>query len=144
MKLSIKDVSWWRWPCRSLSNWSLKNIWLLGSWFINSKTNGLWSRQTFVEFFVFSTKNRENKGSKLTQHIVNLVKLFLVFRKDPFWILFFLTHFMPPISFDTPWKHQKTRGFLVFSGGIKRDQWHEMGYFIYIWDMLYESRDCYC
>ena len=27
----------------------------------------------------------------------------------------FLTHFMPPISFDT------------FSGGIKRDQWHEMG-----------------
>ena len=30
------------------------------------------------------------------------------------------------ISFDTPWK-QKTRGFLMFSGGIKRDQWHEMG-----------------
>ena len=29
------------------------------------------------------------------------------------------------ISFDTLWKHQKTRGFLVFSGGIKRDQWHE-------------------
>ena len=26
-----------------------------------------------------------------------------------------------------PWKHEKTRGFLTFSGGIKRDQWHEMG-----------------
>ena len=37
-----------------------------------------------------------------------------------------LTHFMPLISFHTPWKHQKTRGFLMFSGGIKRDQWHEM------------------
>ena len=35
-----------------------------------------------------------------------------------------LTHFMPLISFDTPLKHQKT---LMFSGGIKRDQWHEMG-----------------
>ena len=32
----------------------------------------------------------------------------------------FLTHLMPLISFDTPWKHQKTSGFL-FSGGIKRD-----------------------
>ena len=35
-----------------------------------------------------------------------------------------LTHFMPLISFDTPWKHQNTSGFLIFSGGIKRDQWH--------------------
>ena len=23
-------------------------------------------------------------------------------------------------------RHQKTRGFLTFSGGIERDQWHEM------------------
>ena len=38
-----------------------------------------------------------------------------------------LTHFMPLISFDTPRKHQKTRGFLLFSGVIERDQWHEMG-----------------
>ena len=34
---------------------------------------------------------------------------------------------MSLIPFDTPRKHQKTRGFLTFSGGIKRDQWHEMG-----------------
>ena len=38
-----------------------------------------------------------------------------------------LTHFMPLISFDTPCKHQKASAFLMFSGGIKRDQWHEMG-----------------
>ena len=38
-----------------------------------------------------------------------------------------LTHFMPLISFDTPWKYQKTKGFMMFSGGIKRDPWHEMG-----------------
>ena len=38
-----------------------------------------------------------------------------------------LTHFMPLISFDTPRKYQKTSGFLMFSWGIERDQWHEMG-----------------
>ena len=25
------------------------------------------------------------------------------------------------------WKHKRIKGFLVFSRGIKRDQWHEMG-----------------
>ena len=29
-----------------------------------------------------------------------------------------LTHFWPMFSFYTPWKHQETYGFLVFSGGI--------------------------
>ena len=38
-----------------------------------------------------------------------------------------LTHFMPLISFDNPWKHQKTSDFLIFSRGIKRDKWHEIG-----------------
>ena len=32
---------------------------------------------------------------------------------------------MPLISFDTPWKHQKTSGFVMISEGIERDQWHE-------------------
>ena len=35
---------------------------------------------------------------------------------------------MPLVSFYTPWKQQKTSGFLMFSGGIKRDLWHEMGW----------------
>ena len=26
------------------------------------------------------------------------------------------------ISFYTPWKHQKTEGFLMFSGGIETDR----------------------
>ena len=33
-----------------------------------------------------------------------------------------LAHFMPLISFYTPWKNQKTKGFLIFSGGIERDR----------------------
>ena len=35
--------------------------------------------------------------------------------------------FYATISFYTPWKHQKTKGFLMFFGGIERDEWHEMG-----------------
>ena len=42
------------------------------------------------------------------------------------WPKFRLTHFMQLASFDTPWKHQKTIGFLMFSGGAERDQLHEM------------------
>ena len=38
-----------------------------------------------------------------------------------------LTHFMPLIYFYTPWKYQTTSRFLIFSGGIKRDQRNEMG-----------------
>ena len=42
-----------------------------------------------------------------------------------------LTYFMPFVSFDSPCKHQKTSGFLMFSGGIERGQWHEMGYRVF-------------
>ena len=67
---------------------------------------------------------------KLAQH-QNMEKGVLSLQDSFKWFLSnqisVLTHFMPLISFDTPWKHQKTRGFLILSGGIKRDQWHEMG-----------------
>ena len=31
------------------------------------------------------------------------------------------------VSFYTPWKHQKTRDILIFSGGIEGEQWYEIG-----------------
>ena len=36
-----------------------------------------------------------------------------------------LTHFQPMFHFYTPWKHQKTYGFL-FSGGIEVEGWSKM------------------
>ena len=36
------------------------------------------------------------------------------------------THFVPPVSFYTHYKHQVTSGFLIFVGDIERDQWHKM------------------
>ena len=38
-----------------------------------------------------------------------------------------LTYFMSLVCSYSPWKHQETFGFLMFSGGTGRDQWHEMG-----------------
>ena len=37
----------------------------------------------------------------------------------------FQAHFMPLFSFYTPWKLQKTIGFLMFQRGIERNHWHE-------------------
>ena len=36
-----------------------------------------------------------------------------------------LTHVMPLVSFQTPWKHQKISGFPMFSEGLERDQWQQ-------------------
>ena len=35
------------------------------------------------------------------------------------WYCEKLTHFQPVFRFYTPWKHEKTGGFLMFSSGIK-------------------------
>ena len=46
------------------------------------------------------------------------------FQKNNF--KFLLIHFMPSVSFYTLRKHQKTSGFLMFSGSTEKDQRHEM------------------
>ena len=40
---------------------------------------------------------------------------------------FCLTHFKSMFYFYTPWKSQKTFGFLVFSGGKEMEHWVKMG-----------------
>ena len=37
-----------------------------------------------------------------------------------------LTHFSPVSHIYTPWKRQKTKGFLTFSGGIEMWHWTKM------------------
>ena len=37
------------------------------------------------------------------------------------------THFSPVSHFYTPWKRQKTFGFLTFSGGIEMWGWAKIG-----------------
>ena len=42
--------------------------------------------------------------------------------------IFSLFQFILLVSFYTPKKHQKASGFLMFLGGLERDQWHKMDY----------------
>ena len=53
-----------------------------------------------------------------------------------------LTHFISPVSFNSPWKHQKTSDFLMFSSSIKRGQLHELGKssMIYYWILIFFSK----
>ena len=39
----------------------------------------------------------------------------------------FLTHFWPKFQFYTPRKQLATKGFLLFSGDMKWEQWSEIG-----------------
>ena len=60
---------------------------------------------------------------------LNSLKFYTKFRKvSQFRVWFILnSYFMPLVSFYIPWKYQKTSNFLMFSGGIERNQWHQMG-----------------
>ena len=40
---------------------------------------------------------------------------------------YLLTYFQPMFYFYTHWKHQKTRGFLMFSEGIEVEHWLKIG-----------------
>ena len=48
-------------------------------------------------------------------------------KDKPSATVFLLTHFSPVPHFYTPWKRQKTFGFLKFSGGIEMWHWTKMG-----------------
>ena len=45
----------------------------------------------------------------------------------PMFSMLNLTQLIPPAFFYTIWKHKKTEVFLIFSWGLEKDQWHEMG-----------------
>ena len=76
-----------------------------------------------------TSRNSFLRLSCSTAQVFNISNNFMIVHWGLSYVTFLkeLTHFVPLISFDTPWKHQKTSGFLMFSGGITRDQWHEMG-----------------
>ena len=57
-------------------------------------------------------------NSKSKELEIDLKSLFEQEKVFP-WLVLSLTHFWPMFPFYTPWKHQKTKGFLVFSRDIK-------------------------
>ena len=60
----------------------------------------------------------------------------------PWSILFVVvTHVMSLLFFYTPWKYQKVSGFLMFSGGIERNHWHEIGYLVSAASLFLQMED---
>lgn len=53
------------------------------------------------------------------------------------WVFTVFNHLTPVVFFYSPLKRQKTRGFLMFSEGIEKDQRHEMGQCHIIWKVLF-------
>ena len=47
--------------------------------------------------------------------------------KTPFEFQKISNYFKPMFHFYTPWKHQKAKDFLMFSGGIEMEHWLKMG-----------------
>ena len=56
-----------------------------------------------------------SSGSMIFNLIFLIFHFFSFTKRDSIW----LTHFRPLIYFYTPWKHQKTSGFLMFPGGVE-------------------------
>ena len=59
----------------------------------------------------------------LTQSILKILNVIFI----KFQQIANLTHIQPMLHFHTPWKHQKTSNFLMFSGGTETEQWFKMG-----------------
>ena len=66
----------------------------------------------------------QSGGKKMECHCVGLGNQCLRDRRQILLLIF--THFWPMHPFYTLWKHQKTFGFMEFSGGIKWEQWPEI------------------
>ena len=86
-----------------------------------------WKNQNIERYTMVSlTKNPylHFKRSFLTEMSkISTNNIFKNFRK----ILESLTHFQPIFLLDTPWKHHKTKDFLMVSGGIEVQHCLKMG-----------------
>ena len=91
--------------------------------FMKKKT--LQHRYFPVNFAKFSRKSiLKNTCERL---LLSFSPLYLLRKQAHVKITIKLTQFWPMFLYDTPKKHQKTYGFLVFSRGIKREQnWPEL------------------
>ena len=97
--------------------------------------SSLFLEDFWSEMFIFHVKLSWRTGSYLRFKIITNIILIHRFRCF-LWFSSSLTHFSPMSHFYTPWKRQKTCGFLTFSGGIEMWHWTKIGLFI-TWNLLF-------
>ena len=99
-----------------LSSKKTKTIDIMLSWSCIFYYREIWLLIYHLEWFAL--KIQENK---INMYLSLLARTFVPLCLLISGIHMSLTHFISLVSFYTPWKYQKMRGFLIFSGGIERD-----------------------
>ena len=91
-------------------------------------------RRCFSKYVFYCENSKIFKNAFFTEHLRWQLLFFLIKRYTAACsyqaisqLCLWLTHFIPLVSFyASPKNRQKTFGFLIFLGGLERDQWHEM------------------
>ena len=124
----------WEWLAADHKRFWQENLWMQSS----HRTNSGIGNYIVCNRFVVVTRVRSirnlahliNKGWNLIQTSSITTQIFNYYN----WIWFYehpnqktLTYFSPAWHFYTPWKCQKTFGFLTFSRGIEMWNWTKMG-----------------
>ena len=83
-----------------------------------------WNRNNYI----FLIRTSKNLRDSIFLSIESFQSHFLWYILTCSWrkLLLTLTYFSPLFYFYTPWKHQKTFGFLTFSGVIEMEHWAKM------------------
>ena len=98
----------------------------ISSWYRSEKKRNFWRSSPRHHWGAYSFQTPQLHFSSTSLRLTDSVVGYHRLNTIPLLAPGLLTYFMPLISFYTPWKHQKTRVFLMFSEGIESNQWHEM------------------
>ena len=85
-------------------------------------------RLIFLEILFFKTSENKmflNFASQYKNVSLSGLNSYIFKFPNSLIVTLHLTHSWPMFPFYTPWKHPKTFGFLLFSGGIKWEHWPE-------------------
>ena len=99
-------------------NTALENFCFIQHYHIVKNANWDQGLSIMVETLFFSKSHKQSSLTGL-ENVYRLKQKVIIFKA--------LTHSQPIFHFYSPWKQQKTGGFLMFSGGIEVEHWLKMG-----------------
>ena len=89
---------------------------------------GVWKQTSVMKLVNDVRRTASRIGLNILVDInINALEYLIAFKKRETLARNGLTHFMPLVSFYTPWEHQKASGFWMFSGVTERDRRHKIG-----------------
>ena len=124
--------------CLHMKLWFRSNNY--NGWKVNYSETSKLITNVFVQIWKwrFHKKLKANIANGLSPNVTSNINVFFFYIRKSwtvfnskqcqfFKVLMFWNNFLPMFSVDTTWEHQKTKGFLLFSGGLKWEHWPEIG-----------------